>query len=345
LDVTPEELPENDQEFAFTFTMNDVQADENAHERKKYIDVEDLKAMAISSGEGLSLSTVEENKYIYRGANPDNYIMLGEDMYRMISIEPDNTVKVVKNSSIGMILFDAGKRKPDGVTTTRNQPSGTTDYFCNKIVTGYGYIGCNAWGSSSTTLNENGTHVSTAGRQALPDTDAYLNIYLNGGTYYEVTLPGWYSTLPADVKNVIVEHLFNIGLPLSEKTLSENISDEKLYQWMGKIAIMSATDYAQANSDIDNCGNVSKSSRIGRIIDNCKDTNWLKNHARSVLVSGVSNVISSGHLYMILEQYIDDSYKPDTDYETYPSFYLTSSLKLTGEGTESNPYQLYQPSH
>ncbi|MBP5678947.1 MAG: hypothetical protein J6X28_03885, partial [Bacilli bacterium] len=47
LDVTPEELPENDQEFAFTFTMNDVQADENAHERKKYIDVEDLKAMAI----------------------------------------------------------------------------------------------------------------------------------------------------------------------------------------------------------------------------------------------------------------------------------------------------------
>lgn len=43
-------------------------------------------------------------------------------------------------------------------------------------------------------------------------------------------------------------------------------------------------------------------------------------------------------------QYLDDSYSAENDYNTYPSLFLTSALKLNGEGTQSNPYIIYNSS-
>ncbi|MBP5679083.1 MAG: hypothetical protein J6X28_04575, partial [Bacilli bacterium] len=340
LDVTPEELPENDQEFAFTFTMNDVQADENAHERKKYIDVEDLKAMAIPSGEGLSLSTVEENKYIYRGANPDNYIMLGEDMYRMISIEPDNTVKVIKTESVGTMSYDVGyKYQPEGITEGRHGDGN----FCNYAIgnTG-GRVGCSIWGSISTIYDANGNYGTWT---TLPSQEAYLNVYLNGGNYYEHNLEGWHNTLPTATKNVIVTHNFNVGITQSG-TLAQNIAGEKTYGWSGKVALISATDFVQANSNTEECYSVRNNSRIGGNVV-CKENNWLafdKSYYTITPVEYTPQRVYSNIAFDINQGYLND-YIVINRLDVFPSFYLTSTLKLTGEGTASNPYQLYQPSN
>ncbi len=343
LDVSPENLPNTNRTFSFNVTMSEKQANENATERKRYLNVEDLKALAIPSGEGLSLSTVEENRYIYRGTNPDNYIQLGEDMYRIISIEPDNTVKVVKNESIGKIIYDNGQYKVEGTTSTRRHSS--SDYCYYRVTAFNHYHGCNIWGSSSSTLDADGNHIIQINDKSLPETDSHLNVFLNGGTYFEVSYDGWYATLPTIIKDRIVEHLFNIGDTSSGTAISESIMSEKQYKWYGKVGTIYASDYVQANSNIDDCGTYGKSSRTSSSASYCKNTNWLSYQGTTTVMTRV-NVLSNreSNIFISPSGYLDEAYPADASYNTYPSFFLTSSLKVTGKGTQSNPYKLYKPS-
>ena len=76
----------------------------NVHPTATYT-VEQLKETVVTTGDGLYEDDVE-GRYVYKGANPNNYLTLGTDTYRIIAIEQDNTLKVVKDTTIGSIIFD-----------------------------------------------------------------------------------------------------------------------------------------------------------------------------------------------------------------------------------------------
>ena len=73
---------------------------------EKGITIDELKSNITTSGDGLYIDTYEENRYIYKGANPNNYITFNDEFWRIISIESDNTIKIIKNESIGNMIFD-----------------------------------------------------------------------------------------------------------------------------------------------------------------------------------------------------------------------------------------------
>lgn len=52
------------------------------------------------------MDTTENNRYIYKGADPNNYIVLSNELYRIISLESDNKIKVIKEKSIGTMKYD-----------------------------------------------------------------------------------------------------------------------------------------------------------------------------------------------------------------------------------------------
>ena len=56
----------------------------------------------VTSGDGLYEDEYEYSRYIYKGANPNNYITFnGEDAgWRIISIEPNKTIKIVRAENI-----------------------------------------------------------------------------------------------------------------------------------------------------------------------------------------------------------------------------------------------------
>ena len=58
------------------------------------------------AGDGLYKDEYESGKYIYRGTNPNNYIEFGGDLWRIISINNDGTIKIMKNESIGKIAWN-----------------------------------------------------------------------------------------------------------------------------------------------------------------------------------------------------------------------------------------------
>ena len=59
----------------------------------------------VSSGDGLYKDEYED-RYFYKGKNPNNYITFNNEIWRIISIEYDGTIKIIKEDSIGEIAWD-----------------------------------------------------------------------------------------------------------------------------------------------------------------------------------------------------------------------------------------------
>ena len=149
---------------------------------------------------------------IYKGADPNNYIVLSNELYRIISLEADNTIKVIKETSIGTMKYDSKNERY----------SSSANAYCNST------LGCNAWANNKTTLDETGkiiTQIADGLNDTLfdlPDEESYLNEYLNNN---------WYNTLDNETKKLIVNHVYNIGAVLYNKqtnqTLETDIAQEK----------------------------------------------------------------------------------------------------------------------
>ena len=63
------------------------------------------KVNTVTSGEGLYKDEYED-RYFYKGANPNNYINFNNSLWRIISVENDGTIKIMKNENIGEMAWD-----------------------------------------------------------------------------------------------------------------------------------------------------------------------------------------------------------------------------------------------
>ncbi len=61
----------------------------------------DLINGIVNEGDGLYHDEYEDGRYVYKGADPNNYVWFNEELWRIISIESDGTMKIVRNNSLG----------------------------------------------------------------------------------------------------------------------------------------------------------------------------------------------------------------------------------------------------
>ena len=63
----------------------------------------------VTSGDGLYADEYEEGKYTYKGANPNNYVTFNNEEagWRIISINSDGTIKIMRDTSIGNMAWDS----------------------------------------------------------------------------------------------------------------------------------------------------------------------------------------------------------------------------------------------
>ena len=314
-----------------------------------FTETSDLINGVVTSGDGLYVDSTESNRYVYKGVTPGNYIKLGSDMYRIISIESDGTLKVIKNDSIGSMPFDPGYSTSISGVTDANSVTGTryTSSFTDYCYYGSNgnplspsvetqYSGCNVWGSRTTMLDSSGNNVTSMPRTVggdlynLPEKEAYINTYLN---------KTWLNTLPTNIQSKIVTHLFNVGIisamSYADTSLSDTLSQESTYQWKGKIGLINASDYVKANSNTELCGTLRKSSPYGDGYE-CMATNWLA-YLSSYTITPTYND-SAGHLYSI--NMVTSWNLPSSISSISPVFFLSSDITLIGEGTSKNPYTI-----
>ena len=118
----------------------------------------------VTSGDGLYADTYEEGRYIYKGANPNNYITFSGETWRIISVESDNTIKIMRNESIGNIAFDSTNSnnwaKPATLNTHLNDTYLLTLSNSDKVVSHNYSIGAVTWDNNDLAdqiNDENGT--------------------------------------------------------------------------------------------------------------------------------------------------------------------------------------------
>ena len=85
---------------------------------------DDLIEGAVTSGDGLYEDTYEEGRYFYKGKNVNNYITFNNEAWRIVSIEPDKTIKIMKDTSIGNRAWDSSNsnnwKRPADLNTYLN---------------------------------------------------------------------------------------------------------------------------------------------------------------------------------------------------------------------------------
>ena len=264
----------------------------------------------VESGDGLYEDEYEEGRYVYRGANPNNYIMFNDELWRIIAKETDGTYKILRNELLPDRSFDSRGARTTGYCSQGTAPS----------------IGCNAWSSTVNMVGSpaeftNGTYKGSV------DKDSEMLTYLNGEYLNSITTN----------QDKIVSHTWSIGaVTWNNSDLAGQINGEKAYQWNGKVGLISHSDYIRANSNQSMCG----TAKINyENYDTCRDLDWM-------YISGpywwsLSPGADSTYSVFFV---VDDGHVINTGaYNSLgvrPAIYLSSDISLSGLGTQESPFTI-----
>ena len=231
----------------------------------------------VNSGDGLYKDVYEDGRYFYKGTNPNNYITFNGEKagWRIISLEPDGTIKIMKIESLDDMLWDVA------------------DFWSSK----------NNWTKPSG-----------------------LNTYLNE-TYY--------NSLTSIAQSQITSHEWKIGPVLENNdSLTDNVNAEGEITWKGKIGLITVSEFLRANSNVGNCRTL---ALINNGNGNCSSTSWMATSKYYWTISAKADWGTTS-VYQVASaiQYRD----ANSSASVKPTLYLSSSVKLSGSGTLSDPYTL-----
>ena len=159
------------------------------------------KVPIITSGDGLYKDEYESGKYTYKGTNPNNYISFNGERagWRIISIESDGKVKIIRNNSIGERAFGY-IGSSDWESSEINSYLNDTYYYrlsSQSLVTAADWsIGdVNSRSSNLTsTINEENSQIWN-GYIALPTVSEYIRANSNKSQCASANLHNSYSTI------------------------------------------------------------------------------------------------------------------------------------------------------
>ena len=174
------------------------------------VDVGGIEIPVVNEGDGLYEDEYEEGRYIYKGANPNNYVTFNNEQagWRIVSIEPDGTIKIMRINSIGDQYWDEhgsnNWARPASLNTYLNGTyyNGLNSTAQSQIVAKDWSIGAVTYDNNNLATqinNENGTKWN--GKVALVTISEYLRsnsnknscgtFSLNNDNYSSCVNTGW----------------------------------------------------------------------------------------------------------------------------------------------------------
>ncbi len=266
-----------------------------------------LKQTVVTSGEGLYIDSYDNSRYVYRGEKPDNYIVFNNELWRIMALEADGSLKITSDNSAGADAFDSADSRPTASNTYCTMPA----------------YGCNVWNAISGNYT-NGSYTGTVTK------DATLNTYLN---------TNYYSALDETAKGYIQSHNFYTGPVNADMNVVTIIANEQKLSWQGNIGLMTLSDYIKASL------NTQCSSSITMNTNNssnypCKDKNYLQRDVYQWTITPTTDNPRWVIRVNDVGEIIDVSARSNPLY-FYPVVFLKSDIKLSGAGTETVPYQIH----
>ena len=273
----------------------------------------------VTSGDGIYKDEYESGRCVYRGENPNNYIRFNNELWRIIAREADGTYKIIRNDVLEDRAFDEANHRSTEKNSYCQSPS----------------VGC-------------GVYAAVKGEFSTPDgavkgtvtEDSSIKIYLNDDYYV--------NNINNTAKDQMTSHIFNIGAveDLSEgaDSIARNIAGEKMYTWIGKVGLANVSDLLRASTN-PLCTSATYS------FDSQRDCNsnyllsstdyawyWTIN-AYYKVTEPAFNRVWKGFSSSYFSAVVGTSNAAHTS-SPRPVVYLTSSLSLSGSGTQSDPYRI-----
>ena len=306
-----------------TVTLNYVQDDGSILPEPEGASIGGISVPTVESGDGLYEDSTRAGRYVYKGANPNNYIEFNNELWRIVAKEADGAYKIVRNEVLPeeMPFDERGNRDSNS-----NGAGGT--YCANSS------YGCNAWAANANLVGGPAefTNTTQTGTVLL---DSSLNTYLNGEYLESIT----------DNSDKIINYNWGVGATYTDASReddededpSEFVAEEAAYKWNGKVALLSSSDVHLSVSNEELCGTDNK---YHDSLETCASNNYL-------VIPGTSwwlvspNYYGSSDVFVVGGgggiEYGGGAY---ISHGVRPAVYLTSSLSLSGSGTQSDPYRI-----
>ena len=266
----------------------------------------------VTSGDGLYKDEYESGRYVYKGSNPNNYIMFNNELWRIVAKEADGTYKIIRSDILPETkLYDIPSMRTTGYCSQGNAP----------------YSGCNAWCATSNMVGSPSEFVNKSIRGAVDSNNA-ISDYLSGV---------YYRNLSSEAKGYMVSHEFGIGPALwNNNDMSAQIKEEQSYRWDSSVGLINMSDYIRANSNKDLCKTHSFSDTY---YTTCRNTNWMyipgTDWWTMTPVEG-----NTYNVFSINDAGNADYYMAKEEIGARPVVFLNSNITLSGSGTQYNPFTI-----
>ena len=273
------------------------------------------------------LMSTNQEDYIYRGQDPDNYITFNNETWRIISKEADGTYKIIRNDILAKRAFDE-----------RNHRSTDNNSYCTDP-----QYGCGVYAAVS------GTFSSPSGSQSGTVTeDSSIKIYLNDDYYV--------NNINSTAKDQMTSHSFNIGAVENlnrsgsqADSIEKNIAGEEMYTWTGNVGLANVSDILRASTK-PLCTSATTSitnftaCNSNYLLDKGEASTlyyWTIN-AYSNESGGSSNRAWYGDAYSSRAYVYYGSASNSSNNAPRPVVFLKSDTTLLGSGTSEDPFTIVQ---
>ena len=292
----------------------------------------------------------------YIGSNPNNYVSVDGDIWRIIGTMKDvddgtgnksDRVKLIRASSIGSYSWDTSESSINSGYGVNEWSQADLMKLLNPGYESEAVGGSLYWNNQSGKCyysNNNGTtscnFTSTGIKDKLKTliSDAVWNTGSQGTN-------SWTSASGGLTKHFYAyERSSNTGKICSSGDYC-NDTVERTTTWTGKVGLMYLSDYGYATSggsttDRTTCLNINLGSWSSSSVSDCKNNDWLLSSTQWTL-SPVAYSSAASDAFIVYS----GGYSPDLyaylDYGVRPVVYLTSNVKISGgEGTSESPFEL-----
>ena len=303
-------------------------------------------------------------KYVYKGANPDNYISIGSKLFRIMSLDIQSQYVLDSN---GEVLIENGdKVKEDKYLLKVVSEDYITDSEGNSIMpfgnarNGEPLFNLSTW-SKTICTDPNDKTTCTIYRQYINSivNDIWLQGLLNTGTGRLQIKNGTFNSGMIDWTK------YYFGPNASNGTYTYPINEVYTLEgtdviwgdgvtiepgkWHGdcledvcepNAGIYSVTDVLLASSD-ENCYDAIISTMSGNLSVSCSNKNWLWKKANDGIYYRLMTRNTFTNTWLLTGTNFLLYNDVPTEYATRGTLYLDANLYIMGAGTIDSPYSLY----
>ena len=309
----------------------------------------------LANYDSTNLATDDYGNTRYIGSNPNNYVSVDGDIWRIIGVmknvddgsgNKEDRVKIIRSTSIGNYSWDTSESSINGGYGVNewsqadlmkllnpgyeSESVGGSLYWNNQSGTCYS-------GSSNSTTNCNFT--STGIKEKLRNMlgNAIWNTGSNGSSYSFDNIK--------TAKFYELERGSNTGKICSSGNYCNDVV-ERTTTWTGKVGLMYPSDYGYATSggnttDRATCLNTNLYGWDSSNVSDCKNNDWLFNSNYQWTISPIAD---SSVAFFVFYVYSGGSVSNSYAYFCYgvrPVVYLTSNVGVqSGDGSLGNPFIL-----